>query len=151
MEGGARVLELVHHMTEAGIPVMGHLGHTPQSVNQFGGHRVQGRDAEQAQRILQDAKDLESAGVFAVVLEAVPADLAKDVTASLEVPTIGIGAGPHCDGQVLVLHDMLGINPRTPKFVKEYAQVADVVTGAVKAFASDVASGAYPSEEHTYT
>jgi 3-methyl-2-oxobutanoate hydroxymethyltransferase len=150
MEGGARVLELVHHMTEAGIPVMGHLGHTPQSVNQFGGHRVQGRDAEQAQRILQDAKDLEGAGVFAVVLEAVPAELAKEVTEAVAVPTIGIGAGPHCTGQVLVLHDMLGINPKTPKFVKRYANVGEVITDAAKAFASEVASGIYPSEEHTY-
>jgi 3-methyl-2-oxobutanoate hydroxymethyltransferase len=150
MEGGARVLELVHHMTEAGIPVMGHLGHTPQSVNQFGGHRVQGRDAEQAQRILQDAKDLESAGAFAVVLEAVPAELAKEVTETLEVPTIGIGAGPHCTGQVLVLHDMLGMNTKTPKFVKRYAEIGAQISEAAQAFAADVAAGVYPAEEHTY-
>jgi 3-methyl-2-oxobutanoate hydroxymethyltransferase len=150
MEGGARVLELVHHMTEAGIPVMGHLGHTPQSVNQFGGHRVQGRDVEHAQRIQQDAKDLESAGAFAIVLEAVPADLAKEVTESLGVPTIGIGAGPHCDGQVLVLHDLLGMNARTPKFVKRYANLAEEIEKAVKTYAADVAAGAYPAEEHTY-
>jgi len=150
MEGGARVLELVHHMTEAGIPVMGHLGHTPQSVNQFGGHRVRGRDAEQAQKILQDAKDLQSAGAFAVVLEAVPAELAGEVTAALDVPTIGIGAGPDCDGQVLVLHDMLGINPRTPKFVKRYADLGTEIGGAAKSFAEDVATGRYPADEHTY-
>ena len=151
LEGGARVVELVHHMTEAGIPVMGHLGHTPQSVNQFGGHRVQGRDVEQAQRILQDAKDLQSAGVFAVVLEAVPADLAKEVTASLDVPTIGIGAGPHCDGQVLVLHDMLGMNERTPKFVKRYANLAEQIKEAATAYARDVTEGTYPSADHTYS
>jgi 3-methyl-2-oxobutanoate hydroxymethyltransferase len=151
LEGGARVLELVHHLTEAGIPVMGHLGHTPQSVNQFGGHRVQGREAEQAQRILQDAKDLQSAGSFAVVLEAVPADLAKDVTASLDVPTIGIGAGPHCDGQVLVLHDMLGMNERTPKFVKRYANVAEQISEAAIAYAREVAEGTYPGPDHTYS
>lgn len=150
MEGGARVLELVHHMTEAGIPVMGHLGHTPQSVNQFGGHRVQGRDVEQAQRILQDAKDLQSAGAFAVVLETVPGELANEVTESLEIPTIGIGAGPHCDGQVLVLHDLLGINARTARFVKRYAELAQDVTTAVRSYAEDVASGRYPADEHTW-
>lgn len=150
LEGGARVLELVHHLVEAGIPVMGHLGLTPQSVNAFGGHRVQGRDAEQAQRILQDAKDLESAGAFAVVLEAVPAELAREVTAALTVPTIGIGAGPACDGQVLVLHDMLGINERTPKFVKRYADVAGVIRSAVSEYAEDVRSGRYPDEDHIY-
>jgi 3-methyl-2-oxobutanoate hydroxymethyltransferase len=150
LEGGARVLELVHHLVEAGIPVMGHLGLTPQSVNAFGGHRVQGREAEQAQRILQDAKDLEAAGAFAVVLEAVPAELARRVTGSLTVPTIGIGAGPHCDGQVLVLHDMLGINDRTPKFVKRYASLGDTIRDAAAAYAEDVRAGAYPTEEHTY-
>ena len=150
LEGGARVLELVHHLVEAGIPVMGHLGLTPQSVNAIGGHRVQGRDAEQAQRILQDAKDLESAGAFAVVLEAVPAELAREVTEALSVPTIGIGAGPSCDGQVLVLHDMLGINERTPKFVKRYADVAGVIRAAVEEYADDVRSGRYPTEDHIY-
>ncbi len=150
MEGGARVLELVHHLVEAGIPVMGHLGHTPQSVNAFGGHRVQGRGVEQAQRILQDAKDLQGAGAFGVVLEAVPADLARDVTEALDVPTIGIGAGPHCDGQVLVLHDMLGFNERTPKFVKRYADLAETIKKAATEYAADVKQGRYPDEEHTY-
>ncbi len=150
MEGGARVLELVHHMTEAGIPVMGHLGHTPQSVNQFGGHRVQGRDVEQAQRILQDAKDLEAAGTFAVVLETVPAGLAQEVTAALTVPTIGIGAGPHCDGQVMVLHDILGITERPPRFAKAYAALAHEIRQAAESFASDVREGRYPDEEHSF-
>jgi 3-methyl-2-oxobutanoate hydroxymethyltransferase len=150
LEGGARVLELVHKLTDAGIPVMGHLGHTPQSVNQFGGHRVQGRDVEQAEDILRDAKSLEAAGAFAVVLEAVPVDLAKEVTAVLDVPTIGIGAGPHCDGQVLVLHDMIGLNSRTPKFVKRYAEVAAAIKQAAEAFAVDVRAGNYPTDEYSY-
>jgi 3-methyl-2-oxobutanoate hydroxymethyltransferase len=151
LEGGGRVLELVHRLTESGIPVMGHLGLTPQSVNQFGGYRVQGRVAEDAQRILQDAKDLEAAGVFALVLECVPAELAKDVTSSLSVPTIGIGAGPHCDGQVLVYHDFLGINTgRLAKYVKKYASLGEQIKAAAEQFAEEVRSGAYPDEEHSY-
>jgi 3-methyl-2-oxobutanoate hydroxymethyltransferase len=150
LEGGSRVLELVHKLTDAGIPVMGHLGHTPQSVNQFGGHRVQGRDVEQAEDILRDAKSLEAAGAFAVVLEAVPVDLAREVTSVLDVPTIGIGAGPHCDGQVLVLHDMIGMNSKTPKFVKRYAEVAESIKQAAEAFAVDVRTGDYPTDEYSY-
>ena len=134
LEGGARVIDIVSRLTDAGIPVMGHLGLTPQSVNQFGGYRVQGRDAEQAQRMLQDAKDLEAAGIFALVLECVPTDLAGEVTASLSAPTIGIGAGPLTDGQVLVFHDFLGITPgKAPKFVKPYASVGDEITRAARA------------------
>jgi 3-methyl-2-oxobutanoate hydroxymethyltransferase len=151
LEGGGRVLELVHRLTESGIPVMGHLGLTPQSVNQFGGYRIQGRIAEDAQRILQDAKDLEAAGVFALVLECVPAELAKDVTSSLSVPTIGIGAGPHCDGQVLVYHDFLGINTgRLAKYVKKYASLGEQIKAAAEQFAEEVRSGVYPDEEHSY-
>jgi 3-methyl-2-oxobutanoate hydroxymethyltransferase len=151
LEGGGRVLEIVARLVDAGIPVMGHLGLTPQSVNAFGGYRVQGRDAEAAHRLVQDAKDLEVAGAFAVVLEAVPAPVAKEVTESLSVPTIGIGAGPHTDGQVLVIHDLVGLTQgRTPRFVKRYAEVGEAITGAAKAFAEEVASGAYPAEEHTY-
>jgi 3-methyl-2-oxobutanoate hydroxymethyltransferase len=130
---------------------MGHLGLTPQSVNAFGGYRVQGRDAEAAHRLVQDAKDLEVAGAFSVVLEAVPSAVAKEVTGSLSVPTIGIGAGPHTDGQVLVLHDIVGLtHGRTPRFVKRYAEVGEAITGAARAFAEEVASGAYPAPEHTY-
>jgi 3-methyl-2-oxobutanoate hydroxymethyltransferase len=145
------VLDLTARLTDAGIPVMGHLGLTPQSVNQFGGYRVQGRGDEQAHRIVQDAKDLEAAGVFALVLEAVPANLAEEVTAGIAVPTIGIGAGPHCDGQVLVYHDFLGITSgKLPKFVKRYASVGDEIKRAARQFAADVADGTYPAPEHSY-
>ncbi len=151
LEGGGRVLELVHRLTESGIPVMGHLGLTPQSVNQFGGYRVQGRVAEDAQRILQDAKDLEAAGIFALVLECVPGDLAKEITSSVSVPTIGIGAGPHCDGQVLVFHDFLGINTgRLARYVKKYADLGPQIRDAAKLFAGEVKAGEYPGPEHTY-
>ena len=151
LEGGGRVLELVHRLTESGIPVMGHLGLTPQSVNQFGGYRIQGRSEEQAQRILQDAKDLEGAGIFALVLECVPADLAKDITASVDVPTIGIGAGPHCDAQVLVYHDFLGINTgRLAKYVKKYADLGPQIRAAAEQFAEEVRDGTYPDAAHSY-
>ena len=151
LEGGGRVLELVSRLTDAGIPVMGHLGLTPQSVHQFGGYRVQGRTDEQAHQLVKDAKSLEAAGAFSVVLEAVPSDVAKEVTASLEIPTIGIGAGPHCDGQVLVFHDFLGITPgKLPRFVKRYANLGDDIRAAAQAYASEVAEGIYPAPEHSY-
>lgn len=151
LEGGGRVLELVHRLTDSGIPVMGHLGLTPQSVNQFGGYRIQGRLAEDAQRILQDAKDLEAAGVFALVLECVPADLAKEVTSTLSIPTIGIGAGPHCDAQVLVYHDFLGINMgRLAKYVKKYASLGEQIKEAAETFAEEVRTGVYPDADHSY-
>jgi 3-methyl-2-oxobutanoate hydroxymethyltransferase len=151
LEGGGRVLDLVSRATDAGIPVMGHLGLTPQSVNQFGGYRVQGRDQEQAARILQDAKDLEASGAFSIVLEAMPSDLARAVTESVAIPTIGIGAGPHCDGQVLVFHDFLGISAgRLPRFVKRYATLGDEIRSAAARFAEEVAAGDYPGPEHVY-
>jgi 3-methyl-2-oxobutanoate hydroxymethyltransferase len=151
LEGGRRVAELVGRLTDAGIPVMGHLGLTPQSVNQFGGWRVQGREEEQAHRILQDAKTLEAAGAFALVLEAVPPAVGREVTASLHVPTIGIGAGPQTDGQVLVWHDFLGITPgRAPKYVKRYASLGEEIKKAAATFAAEVADGKYPAPEHTY-
>jgi 3-methyl-2-oxobutanoate hydroxymethyltransferase len=150
LEGGARILELVGRLTDAGVPVMGHLGLTPQSVHQTG-YRVQGRDTEAAQRILQDAKNLEAAGAFAVVLETVPASLARDVTASLDIPTIGIGAGPACDGQVLVWHDFLGLDTRrTPKYLKRYAQLGDEIKEAATRFAREVADGVFPGPDHSY-
>ena len=150
LEGGGRVAEVVSRMVEAGIPVMGHLGLTPQSVHQLGGYRVQGR-GEAAQQILQDAKHLEAAGAFALVLEAVPQALGREVTESLSIPTIGIGAGPHCDAQVLVLHDFLGLTTgRTPRFVKRYASLGDEVTRAAKEFAREVAEGSFPDSEHSY-
>src|SRR6266436_6332977 len=133
LEGGHRVLKCVEELVAAGIPVMAHLGLTPQSVNAFGGYRVQGR-GEDGERLLHDAKAMQVAGAFSVVLEAVPADLASRVTASLPIPTIGIGAGPDCDAQVLVWQDMAGLSPRTPKFVRKYADVAGVLRDAAAAY-----------------
>jgi 3-methyl-2-oxobutanoate hydroxymethyltransferase len=149
LEGGHRVLRQAEELVAAGIPVMAHLGLTPQSVNAFGGYRVQGR-GEDGERLLHDAKAMQVAGAFAVVLECVPAELAARVTDSLSIPTIGIGAGPDCDAQVLVWQDMAGLSPRTPKFVKRYADVAGVLGQAAKAFAEDVAGGAFPDAEHSY-
>jgi 3-methyl-2-oxobutanoate hydroxymethyltransferase len=149
LEGGYRVTRQVEELVAAGVPVMGHLGLTPQSVNAFGGYRVQGR-GEDGERLLHDAKALQSAGAFSVVLECVPAELAERVTASLEIPTIGIGAGPHCDAQVLVWQDMAGLSPRTAKFVKKYADVASVLHDAATAFADEVTAGAFPDQEHSY-
>ena len=151
LEGGTRVTDLVGRMVEAGIPVMGHLGLTPQSVNQLGGYKVQGRDDEAAHGIVEDAKALEAAGVFSLVLEAVPSDLAREVTTSLSIPTIGIGAGPECDGQVLVFHDFLGLTDgRAPKFVKRYADLGNAIETAARAFAAEVAEGTYPDSDHSY-
>jgi 3-methyl-2-oxobutanoate hydroxymethyltransferase len=149
LEGGHRVLRQAEELVAAGIPVMGHLGLTPQSVNVFGGYRVQGR-GEDGERLLQDAKALEAAGAFAVVLECVPAELAARVTGAVSIPTIGIGAGPDCDAQVLVWQDMAGLSPRTPKFVKRYADVAGVLGQAARSFADEVVGGRFPSEEYSY-
>ncbi|GAA0357715.1 3-methyl-2-oxobutanoate hydroxymethyltransferase [Actinoallomurus spadix] len=149
LEGGRRVLPQVEALVAAGIPVMAHLGLTPQSVNAFGGYRVQGR-GEDGERLMADAKDLEAAGAFSVVLECVPAELAERVTAALSIPTIGIGAGAGTDAQVLVWQDMAGLTPHTAKFVKKYADVAGVLSGAVQEFAADVVSGAFPGPEHGY-
>jgi 3-methyl-2-oxobutanoate hydroxymethyltransferase len=149
LEGGHRVLRQAEELVAAGIPVMGHLGLTPQSVNVFGGYRVQGR-GEDGERLLQDAKALEAAGAFAVVLECVPAELAARVTGAVSIPTVGIGAGPGCDAQVLVWQDMAGLSPRTPKFVKRYADVAGVLGQAARSFADEVVGGQFPSEEYSY-
>jgi 3-methyl-2-oxobutanoate hydroxymethyltransferase len=149
LEGGDRVVRQVEELVAAGIPVMAHLGLTPQSVNAFGGYKVQGR-GEDGEKLLRDAKALQAAGAFAVVLECVPAPLARRVTESLDVPTIGIGAGPDCDAQVLVWQDMAGLSPRTAKFVKRYADVAGVLRDAVQAFAADVTGGSFPTEEYSY-
>jgi 3-methyl-2-oxobutanoate hydroxymethyltransferase len=151
LEGGRRRLPVVQALIHAEIPVMGHLGLTPQSVNAMGGLRVQGKDFEAATAIELDAKSLADAGCFAIVLEGVPDVLANRITASIPVPTIGIGAGAGCDGQVLVLHDIIGLSGRTPaKFVRQYVDVRTVVRDAVSAFASDVRSGAFPSDAETY-
>ncbi|HEX9359462.1 MAG TPA: 3-methyl-2-oxobutanoate hydroxymethyltransferase [Streptosporangiaceae bacterium] len=149
LEGGRRVVHQAEELVAAGIPVMGHLGLTPQSVNAFGGYRVQGR-GEDGQQVLQDAKALEAAGAFAVVLECVPAELAARVTGTVSIPTIGIGAGPDCDAQVLVWQDMAGLSPRTPKFVKRYADMAGVLSRAVQSFADEVVGGRFPAEENSY-
>jgi 3-methyl-2-oxobutanoate hydroxymethyltransferase len=149
LEGGYRVVRQVEELVAAGIPVMAHLGLTPQSVNAFGGYRVQGR-GEDGERLLHDAKALQAAGAFATVLECVPAELARRVTESLEIPTIGIGAGPDCDAQVLVWQDMAGLSPRTAKFVKQYADISGVLRDAVQSFASDVVSGSFPTEQYSY-
>src|SRR5690242_15849550 len=149
LEGGDRVLRQVEELVAAGIPVMGHLGLTPQSVHAFGGYRVQGR-GEDGERLLHDAKALQTAGAFSLVLEAVPATLAARVTQSLSIPTIGIGAGPDCDAQVLVWQDMAGLSPRVPKFVKRYADLAGTLRAAATAYAEDVTVGAFPAEEYSY-
>jgi len=149
LEGGQRVVRQVEELVAAGIPVMAHLGLTPQSVNVFGGYRVQGR-GEDGDRLLHDAKALQAAGAFSVVLEAIPADLAAKVTAAMSIPTIGIGAGPDCDAQVLVWQDMAGLTPRTARFVKRYADVAGVLSDAARSFAEEVVSGQFPDEEHSY-
>jgi 3-methyl-2-oxobutanoate hydroxymethyltransferase len=151
LEGGRPLAETVRALVDVGIPVMGHLGLTPQSVHALGGYRVQGRDEQTAERLKADAKALEDAGAFAVVLELVPGPLASQITKSLTIPTIGIGAGPACDGQVLVLHDMLGLNDRfTAKFVKRYAALAEDVREAVRLFAGEVREGRYPGPEHSF-
>ena len=149
LEGGQRVLPQVEALVNAGIPVMGHLGLTPQSVNALGGYRVQGR-GEAGEQLLRDAKALEHAGAFAVVLEVVPAELAERVTASLSIPTVGIGAGAATDAQVLVWQDLLGLNPRPARFVKPYADLRAVMTDAVQAWAGDVVAGTFPDDEHAY-
>jgi 3-methyl-2-oxobutanoate hydroxymethyltransferase len=150
LEGGLRVAKTVSHLVESGIPVMGHIGLTPQSVNVFGGYKVQGR-GEQAEALLQDAKALENAGAFSIVLEAIPRDLAKQITESISIPTIGIGAGPDTDAQVMVWQDLVGLTPGPkPKFVKNYLNLREQVEKTVKEFSSDVASGKYPDKDHSY-
>jgi 3-methyl-2-oxobutanoate hydroxymethyltransferase len=149
LEGGMRVAHHVEELVAAGIPVMGHLGLTPQSVYAFGGFRVQGR-GEAGDRLLHDAKALEAAGAFAVVLEGIPSSLGARITEALHVPTIGIGAGPDCDAQVLVWQDMAGLSPRSPKFAKRYADIGAALRTAASEFAADVASGAFPTEEYSY-
>ncbi len=158
-EGGAHAVklegaqtELIARLVEAGVPVMGHLGLTPQSVHQFGGYRVQGRSEEQADAIVRWAKEIEEAGAFSLVLEAVPSELAARVTGQLSIPTIGIGAGPGCDGQVLVIHDLIGLTGgHVPKFVKQYASVRDDIASAARAYAEEVARGEFPGPEHSYS
>jgi len=151
LEGGVVQRDTIEAITGAGIPVMGHIGLTPQSVHAFGGYRIQGKEKETRNRILSDARAVEEAGAFAVVLEGMPADLAGEITAQLTIPTIGIGAGADCDGQVLVIHDMLGLfDDFTPKFVKRYADLKQTMNGAVKNFISDVRECKFPGPEHSF-
>ena len=151
LEGGREHAEIVHKMTYTGIPVMAHLGLTPQSVHQLGGYKVQGKKEDAAEKMLQDAIILEEAGAFALVLECVPDKLATEITGALSIPTIGIGAGVHCDGQVLVVNDMLGLYDRmTPKFVKKYANLNLEIKNAVKRYIEDVKTSAFPDAEHSF-
>ncbi|MBI0294750.1 3-methyl-2-oxobutanoate hydroxymethyltransferase [Streptomyces sp. PRKS01-29] len=151
LEGGERSAHQIELLVQSGIPVMAHIGLTPQSVNAYGGYPVQGRGEEAAQQLLRDAKAVQDAGAFAVVLELVPAELAAEVTRSLHIPTVGIGAGPDCDGQVLVWTDMAGMTDgRVPRFVKSYARLREGLGDAARAFAEDVVGGAYPAEEHSF-
>jgi len=151
LEGGRRLVPTIKKIVGAGIPVMGHIGLTPQSVHKFGGFKLQGRTPEEAQRILESAKALEDAGCFALVLEKIPQQLARRVTESLSIPTIGIGAGPHCDGQVLVIHDMLGIFDKfRPRFVKVYAEIGRMMRQACQQYVEEVKAGVFPTAEHSY-
>ncbi|OQX82931.1 MAG: 3-methyl-2-oxobutanoate hydroxymethyltransferase [Candidatus Latescibacteria bacterium 4484_7] len=152
LEGGERYVPVVEAIIQASIPVVGHLGLTPQSLYHFGGYKVQGKDEESAERLLSDAKALEKAGCFAIVLEGIPWQLAKRITGSVSIPTIGIGAGPHCDGQILVITDMLGIyeNP-LPKFVKVYDELGERMKKAFERYIDDVKSGRFPDMSHSYS
>jgi len=151
VEGGERRLEVIARLTEAEIPVMGHVGLTPQSVNAMGGYRVQGKTASGAEQLLRDARAVEAAGAFAIVLEGIPRELAAEITKSVRIPTIGIGAGPDCDGQILVLHDLLGLTfQEPPKFARRYANVGEVISQAVREYCADVQGGSFPSDAESY-
>jgi 3-methyl-2-oxobutanoate hydroxymethyltransferase len=151
LEGGKRIADAVRKITEAGIPVIGHLGLTPQSIHQFGGYLPRGKSEEESKIIMEDAKILEQAGVFALVLEKVPAELGKKISESLTIPTIGIGAGPHCDGQILVVYDMLGlIEDFHPRFVRKYENLSERIFSAFKNYINDVRKGEFPSENESY-
>jgi 3-methyl-2-oxobutanoate hydroxymethyltransferase len=151
IEGGGKMIERVQATVDAGISVMGHIGLTPQSVHQFGGYRVQGKNFQGARQIKKDAEELQKAGVFSIVLEGIPMELAEEITNNLDVPTIGIGAGIHCDGQVLVLQDMLGLNQGfLPKYVKQFAELGSLTQSAVNEYIQSIQSGAFPADENSY-
>ena len=151
VEGGERRLEVIARLTEAEIPVMGHVGLTPQSVNAMGGYRVQGKTERAAEQLLRDARAVEAAGAFSIVLEGIPRELAAEITKSVRIPTIGIGAGPNCDGQILVLHDLLGLTfQEPPKFARRYANVGEVISQAVHEYCADVQGGSFPSDAESY-
>jgi len=152
LEGGERYVPVIEAIVQASIPVVGHLGLTPQSLHEFGGYKVQGKDEESAERLISDARALEKAGCFAIVLEGIPWQLARRITEEVSIVTIGIGAGPHCDGQVLVIQDMLGIyDEPLPKFVKKYEELGEKIRGAVSAYVRDVKEGRFPGMEHSYS
>ncbi len=149
IEGGEEALPVVEELVKWGIPVMGHLGLTPQKIHAFGGYKMRGKQPEEAETILRDARLLQSAGCFSIVLESIPASLARSITESLDIPTIGIGAGPYCDGQILVVYDLLGLNPgHIPRFVKIYAEGWKIFSDAVARFAEEVRQGSFPSDKH---
>ena len=151
LEGGVEITDSIKRILTAGIPVMGHLGLTPQSIYKFGTYGVRAKEDQEAERLISDALALQDAGCFAIVLEKIPAELAKMVSEKLNIPTIGIGAGPHCDGQVLVLHDLLGITKDfSPRFLRRYADLGDAIDNAVKQYITDVRSGDFPNEEESY-
>jgi 3-methyl-2-oxobutanoate hydroxymethyltransferase len=151
VEGGERRLEVIARLTEAEIPVMGHVGLTPQSVNAMGGYRVQGKTERAAEQLLRDARAVEAAGAFSIVLEGIPRELAAEITKSVRIPTIGIGAGPDCDGQILVLHDLLGLTfQEPPKFARRYANVGEVISQSVREYCADVQGGSFPSDAESY-
>ena len=151
VEGGERRLEVIARLTESEIPVMGHVGLTPQSVNAMGGYRVQGKTERAAEQLLRDARAVEAAGAFSIVLEGIPRELATEITKSVRIPTIGIGAGPDCDGQILVLHDLLGLTfQEPPKFARRYANVGEVISQAVREYCADVQGGSFPSDAESY-
>jgi len=150
LEGGENVAATIARIVAAEIPVMGHVGLTPQAIHRMGGHRVQGRDEESRARIIRDAQAVEAAGAFAVVLEGVPEELGREVTQKLSIPTIGIGAGVHCDGQVLVMHDMLGLTDWTPSFVKQYVNLGSLASQAARNFAEEVENAKFPDAKHSY-
>jgi 3-methyl-2-oxobutanoate hydroxymethyltransferase len=152
LEGGENMAATLNAIVAMDIPVMGHIGLTPQSIHRMGGYRVQGKKEEQAERLLADAQAVQEAGAFALVLEGIPLKLARRITEELHIPTIGIGAGPHCDGQVLVIHDILGLCEKySPKFVKRYADVKSVMTDAVSRYIAEVKGGEFPTEEHSFS
>jgi 3-methyl-2-oxobutanoate hydroxymethyltransferase len=150
IEGGRRMAETVHYLVERGIPVMSHVGLTPQSINVIGGFKAQGRKQAEWAALEEDARSIADAGAFAVVLEAITAPLAARITAGIPIPTIGIGASANCDGQILVMEDMLGLSPRVPKFVREFGAIGAAIEGAIRSYSDEVRSGRFPAEEHTY-
>lgn len=150
LEGGEKIVATVERIIAAEIPVMGHVGLTPQAIHRMGGHRVQGRDEASRARVIRDAQAVEAAGAFAVVLEGVPEALAREITQRLTIPTIGIGAGVHCDGQVLVMHDMLGLSDWAPSFAKQYANLGSLASQAARNFAEEVANSKFPDARHSY-